>query len=286
MIASDPRILPALGQLAFAELEGLWPASRFVEPRPMQVVAPRTGLMATPRPGSEQVDQLLFGELFDVGWRDDAVAWGRARRDGYVGYVDAAALSPDVVRPTHRVGAVRTLAFAEPSIKSPAWGPVGLNALVHVEAVSGDLALAAGAGWMAMRHLCPVGVFFDDPAGVAERFLGTPYLWGGRDSLGIDCSGLVQQSLYACGQACPRDADQQSALGAPVLAEDSRRGDLVFWSGHVAMKLDAERLIHANGHHMAVTIEAFAVAAARIEAGGGGPPTACRRPSPLVWNPG
>ncbi len=108
-------------------------------------------------------------------------------------------------------------------------------------------------------------------------FLGAPYLWGGRDSLGLDCSGLVQQALYAVGAACPRDTDQQALLGESVPRSELARGDLVFWRGHVGMMLDETRLIHANAHHMAVAIEPLSAAVARIAGKGGGEPTAMRR---------
>jgi len=152
-----------------------------------------------------------------------------------------------------------------------------MNALVAVEAQEGRLCKVAGAGWMAAEHLSPVGVFETDLAGVAERFLGTPYLWGGRESLGLDCSGLVQAALFACGLACPRDADQQASLGHEIAAKDFGRGDLVFWRGHVAIGLDEARVVHANGHHMMVAIEPLETALGRIEAAGVGKPTAFRR---------
>ena len=139
-------------------------------------------------------------------------------------------------------------------------------------------AKAAGAGWFIEDHLAPIGWFEDDAAAVAERFLGAPYLWGGRESLGLDCSGLTQQALAACGIAYPRDTDQQQQLGEPLTADQLRRGDLVFWKGHVAMMLDAERIIHANAHHMATAIEPLSQTRARYVAAGVGEPTAYRRP--------
>jgi len=146
-----------------------------------------------------------------------------------------------------------------------------------VAEANGRFLRAEGSGWFAADHLSPVGVFAEDMAAIAEQFLGAPYLWGGRESLGLDCSGLVQQALFACGRACPRDSDQQALLGTATRADALRRGDLVFWRGHVGMMLDAARLLHANAHHMAVAVEDLAAAMARIEAGGGGRPTAYRR---------
>jgi cell wall-associated NlpC family hydrolase len=198
-----------------------------------------------------------------------------------VGFVAASALKPlpalVETGPTHRVCAIRTYAFAGPSIKTQASGPYSMNALAVVEATEGRLAQVTGAGWMAREHLTPIGAFETDVAGVAERFLGTPYLWGGRESLGLDCSGLVQQALFACGFACPRDADQQAELGRQIEPAEFGRGDLVFWNGHVAIGLDAERVIHANGFHMAVAIEPLETAIRRIELAGVGTPTAYRR---------
>jgi cell wall-associated NlpC family hydrolase len=194
-----------------------------------------------------------------------------------MGYVEAACLAPTGLAPTHRIAAIRTYAFAEPSIKSRALGPFSINSLAHVEAQHGRLAKLAGSGWVTVEHLAPVGEFEDDVAAVAERFVGAPYLWGGRESLGLDCSGLVQQALFACGRACPRDTDQQQAMGEAIAPADFGRGDLVFWRGHVAMGVDAERIVHANGHHMATVIEPLADAIARIAAAGVGEPTAYRR---------
>ena len=277
MIPHDARLTLAREDLACAGLEGLAPAARYEQVTSMRVIQPRAPVRVSPAPSAEQVDQLLFGEVFDQLELMDGHAWGRARRDGYVGFVATEALSRDLLAPTHWVAAIRTFAFEGPSIKSPSRGPLSLNALVTIEEETQALALASGIGWIAKTHLRPIGSFFEDPADMAWRFLGSPYLWGGRDSLGLDCSGLVQQALYACGFACPRDSDQQAALGRPAPPLALRRGDLVFWRGHVGMMLDGRRLLHANAHRMAVTTEPLVQAEARIEAAGGGPPIAFRR---------
>lgn len=279
----DPRLTLARADLASAELEGAVRAARFAEPTRMRLTAPSTPLRAGPDARAEQVDQVLFGEPFDVLDVDGDFAWGQAVRDGYVGWVDASSLAPaEEETPTHWVTALRTFAFASPSIKSPSFGPLSLNALVWVTGEQGEMAHAEGAGWIPRGHVTPIGVGFAEPAATAERFLGTPYLWGGRDSVGIDCSGLIQQAMYVAGLACPRDSDLQARLGAPVERRDLARGDLVFWRGHVGMMLDETRLIHANAWHMAVEIEPLAEAVERIGRRGGGEPTGLRRLVPLV----
>jgi cell wall-associated NlpC family hydrolase len=276
-VSGDPRITPLRDGVAARALEGLVPAEVYLDPRPLQCALPAAAVRRAADPASEQMDQLLFGEVFEAIEEEGAFVWGQARRDGYVGFVEAAALAPVAAPPTHRVAAIRTYAFAEASIKSRAAGPYSLGCLLTVEAQDGRLAQVAGAGWIAAEHLTPIGVFEADPAAVAERYLGAPYLWGGRESLGLDCSGLVQQALMACGLACPRDADQQSRLGRDIARAEVGRNDLVFWKGHVAMALDAERIVHANGHHMAVVVEPLGEAIGRIKAAGSGEPTAFRR---------
>lgn len=273
----DPRITPWRDGIAARSLEGVIEAEVYLDPKAMSCTAAAAAIRSAPDASAEQMDQLLFGERFEVLEEDGAFVFGQAARDGYVGFVEAAALGAAGPLPTHRVAALRTYAFAEASIKTRASGPYSINSLLAVEAVDGKLAKVAGAGWMTAAHLEPIGLFEDDWAAVAERFVGAPYLWGGRESLGLDCSGLVQQALFACGHACPRDTDQQQALGAPIEAEAFDRGDLVFWKGHVAMGLGDGKIVHANGHHMATVVEPLADAVARIDAAGVGQPTAYRR---------
>jgi hypothetical protein len=276
-VTCDPRVTLIRDGLADAKLEGVALAQRFVAARPSQAILPVAAVRARPDPRAEQVDQLLFGEGFDRLQVQGAFVLGQASRDGYVGWIEAAALCDEISRPTHWVSALRAFAFAEPTIKAPARGPLSLNALITVVEESDALWLADGIGWIAKAHLSPVGRTLSDPAKVALAHLGAPYLWGGRDSAGLDCSGLIQQALLACGLACPRDSDQQQALGDAAPPEALSRGDLVFWTEHVGMMLDGRRLIHANVHHMAVTVEPLARVRARIAANGGGEPIAFRR---------
>ena len=273
---TDPRVLPWREGLAARSLEGLAPAERYVDPTAMQVVVPATGVRKSPDPESEQVDQLLAGERFEVLEIEGGLAWGQVARDGYVGYVGADALGPVGPPPTHRLAARLSYALARPEIKAPATGPFSMNALMCLSEESGGFSRTP-FGWMRTSHFAPVGAFETDPAEVAERFLGAAYRWGGREGSGLDCSGLVQQALFACGRACPRDSDLQEELGRPVEPGELGRNDLVFWTGHVAMMLDGSRIVHANGCHMAVAVEPLAEAIERIEAARGGRPVAYRR---------
>lgn len=273
---TDPRVLPWRDGLAARALEGVVPADRYVDPTPMQVSIPAAAVRRSADPDSEQVDQLLAGERFEALEVQDGLAWGQVGRDGYVGYVAAQALGPLGAPPTHRLAARLSYAFSRPDIKAPAVGPFSMNALMRLEDEAAGFSRTP-FGWMRTSHFAAVGVFETDPAVVAEQFLGAAYRWGGREGSGLDCSGLVQQALFACGRACPRDSDLQEGLGRPVAPQELRRNDLVFWTGHVAMMLDAARIVHANGFHMAVAIEPLAEAVARIEAAGAGRPVAYQR---------
>jgi cell wall-associated NlpC family hydrolase len=275
----DRRLTLIHEGVAARGLEGVVPANAYVDPAAMQVSAPAAPLRRHPADDAEQESRLLFGERFDVLLERDGYAFGQAARDGYVGWAPAEALSGPPLMPTHRVKALRTYAFSQANIKTTPVGLYSLNSLVTVEESDGRFCRAARSGWFMTEHLAPIGAGFEtDAAGVALSFVGAPYLWGGRESLGLDCSGLVQQALNACGVACPRDTDMQARIGHAVEAADLARGDLVFWKGHVGMMLDAERMVHANGHHMATVVEPLAEAVARIGATSTGQPTAYRRP--------
>jgi len=210
-------------------------------------------------------ERVAIDEITDEGW-----AHGRLETDGYVGFLPASALASPGPPTTHKVAALRTLAFPGPSIKLPPLAFLSLGCRLAIARIEPPFAVTASGAYLPARHLVPVDVNESDFVAVAERFVGVPYLWGGKTSLGLDCSGLVQVSLAACGIAAPRDSvDQEKALGEPLgSAGAARRGDLLFWKGHVAIARDAATMIHANAHHMAVAIEPIAEAIARIRAAG------------------
>ncbi len=276
----DARSTLARGGTAALALEGVQAAARYLAPEPMQAAFAVSAIRREPSRTAEQLDQLIFGERFDVLERQGGWAFGQALRDGYVGWVRLETLIAAAGAPTHWVSALRTYAFSEASIKSAPVARLSMNALVRVEAIADRFARIEGSGYVPERHLSSLGACKQDEAAVALAYLGAPYLWGGRESVGLDCSGLVQQALYACGQTGPRDSDQQARLGRAVDPAGLERTDLVFWRGHVGMMLDGQTLIHANAFHMAVTAEPLAEAVGRIAQSGGGEPTGYRRLHP------
>jgi cell wall-associated NlpC family hydrolase len=262
----DPNLTPARPDLAAAHLRGVVAAERYVEGVLYQISAGIAAIRATAAADAEQLSQAQFGDTFCVYEERDGFGWGQSGLDAYVGWVDMEALSAPVVAPTHRVVALRTYVFSAPNLKSAPLFLLSLNARVTVEAEDGRWRKIARAGWVAAEHIAPYdSEFAPDPVAVAERFVGAPYQWGGVESLGLDCSGLVLAGMRAAGLSCPRDSYMQAAaLGRPIDPRGPlQRGDLVFWKGHVGIMVDAERLLHANAHHMAVTIEPLSIVAAR-----------------------
>lgn len=244
----DPRTTLARPDLAEQSLEGIVRATAFRAVRTMHCAVPVADIHADVGTDDHPVDQLIFGEAFDGLDRRGDRLWGRARRDGVVGWIDASVLADGAPLVTHRVGAVDAA--------------LPLNALL--------------AAPHEARDLSPVGAFAAVPVEVAERLLGIPHRLGARSSVATDCCGLVQQALYACGLAGPRYADQQAELGRAVDRSEGRRGDLIIWldpagapwNGHSAFLLDGEHVLHATGHHGAVVIEPLAEADARYRADG------------------
>jgi hypothetical protein len=259
----DPRTTPFRPDLAAEYLRGKVDAPRYAQAVEMVVNVPFVDLYD--KPGGHLVSQMLFGDRFDVFEKASWFAWGQNKRDGYVGYVVAARLRMAEGVANYRVKTNWAHIYPRPNMKVPTdRQPLPFMASVHAKDIVGDFVHVEG-GFCPIQSLVETGANVADFVSVAEGFVGVPYLWGGCTPLGFDCSGLVQICLAAAGIQAPRDADQQENALGEVLSPDAllQRGDLIFWDGHVGIMQDAQRIVHANAHHMAVASDSLAAVIAR-----------------------
>lgn len=278
----DRRLTPARPDLAAAHLCGKVEAEQFVEGRRVKICAGLADLRPEPANDVSIDTQALYGETAILYEDREGFGWLQLERDGYVGYVSMVAVGDVDAPPTHRVKVNRSFIYPAPNMKLPVIDALPLGARVSALETNGSFVSLQGGGFMFAGHLSPLDEPESDFVAVAERLLHAPYLWGGKSSLGVDCSGLVQIALDSAGVKSPRDTDlQEKALGASIPINDDltglARGDLVFWRGHVGIMRDAQTLLHANAHHMQVVSEPLAEARERIAAKTGAKITSIRR---------
>lgn len=268
----DTRRIPVRHDLAAEHLRGQVDAQKFVEGKPMAVGASLLNLVRNADPSTNLATQLLYGEGFTVYDEipDMGLAWGQSERDGYVGYVASAGLIDPLVGETVQVTAPSALVFSEADFKSQLLGSYSLGCSLVVEGEENAYARLGDGIYTPLVNFAPVT---GDFVSVAEKFIGAPYLWGGRSYFGLDCSGLVQIALQAVGGDAPRDTDMQAEeLGSASVAS-LQHGDLVFWDRHVGIMQDGDNLLHATAHYMAVVSEPLSDVTARAD----GEITATRR---------
>jgi len=267
-VLPDPRRHAYREDLAAESLRDHVKAPRYVRGEHRQLQVPVLPVRRQPRFDATLDTEALFGETLTLLDEREGWAWVQLARDGYVGYMPSEGLGAAVRTPTHKVAALRTYVYPEPDFKRPPLALLSMNAQLSAATVEGRFLALEGGGFVVAAHARKVDEIAADPVAVALHFVGTPYLWGGRTSLGLDCSGLVQLANEAAGLPCPRDADMQAAeLGRPLDPEaELARGDLVFWDGHVGIMTSAADMLHASAEHMAVLVEPLAEARARIAA--------------------
>lgn len=252
----DKRLNAYQDNLADIGLKGKVTAKNFVTPDKYQVTTSKALLYGRPDEGSPLTSQLLYGEYFNVFEINKEWAWGQSLKDGYVGYCSLTSLTQDINEITHHVSALSCHIYPEPNLKTAAVHIIHMMSDVSVineDQVNGFMPLSDG-NWIYANHITKK--FADNPVTEALKFLNTPYLWGGRSNAGIDCSALIQIAYASTGVSITRDADlQEEEFGTPLNKNQlPRHGDLAFFPGHVGIMLDGINLLHANAHHMKVSI--------------------------------
>jgi len=264
----DRRLHAFRPDLADETLQGTVEAENFVHGEPARITVPVAQLRPVPDLSRGIDTELLLGETVRVFDRADGFAWVQADQDGYVGYLPDTMLgAPE--EPTHRIAVPRTFLYPEPELRKPPVAALSMGSRITVAGEAENRGtryfVLSDGGAVVARHCLPVSETMDDDyVAVAEKFIETPYLWGGRSGFGLDCSALVQLSRMMVGKSAPRDSDMQASFGSAITRGELCRGDLVFWKGHVGIMENEETLLHANGHTMSVARENFEAAVKRI----------------------
>ena len=259
----DPRVNAFRPNLADLSLKAFVQADDYVEPAIHQCILGVVPVYKEPNDKTPRVTEIRYGEFVDVfEEREDGYIWLQNRNDRYVGYIRGeGALNVSIAALMNRVCALHSFVYAEPDIKSPVIDRLTLGSFVSLDGEVGDFYPMASGGYIFKKHVAPTDeAQTQDYVFTAGQLLNVPYLWGGRTTLGIDCSGLVQLALDMAGIDCPRDSDQQRELfGHPLPCHWRdivwKRGDLVFFKDHVGIMTGHEHMIHANAHAMQVTVE-------------------------------
>jgi len=280
----DHRLHAYRQDLADARLKADVEAARYVEGRPGQTAVGVAPLRRAPANDAPLMTEILFGEDVVVFENRDGWLWVQSELDGYVGYAPATSVRDQRFAPTHQVSALRSFLYPVPDMKAPPLDCLTQTTTVRVEEADEKFSRLAGGTWVYSKHLDPVGTVATDPLAEARRYMGVPYLWGGRSSLGLDCSALIQLVLASCGLAAPRDTDmQQRAIGEPVAfdgnASGLRTGDLVYWPDHVGIFQAPDRIVHANATDMQVSDWDLAELIAHVRRLDGNDVSAVRRPA-------
>ncbi len=260
----DSRITPIRRDLASVSYRAIVKRKKYVKSKLAIVKSPFSPLYSNK--GSKLSTQLLYGEACDVFEAKNGWSWIQSRRDNYVGYTPSINLTRKTYKPNSKVISLRTIIYTKPDIKSPTKCYLSFNSLVEVSKIKGKYSYIKNLGWCPSLDLVNIKSSKFNHIDLSKLYLDTPYLWGGRDSMGIDCSGLVQNLHQINNKPFPRDTDMQEVFVTNEVKHEKylKAGDLVFWKGHVAMMIDDFNIIHANAFHMKTAIEPLSIARKRI----------------------
>ncbi len=262
----DKRIIPIRNDVASSEYKGFLTKRKFVKGKTYYVKKNFSNLFS--RDKKNIISQLLYGEAVTVYEVKNGYAWLQSLRDDYVGYTEACNLQTKKINPTHKIIALCSIIYKTPNIKSIPITELSFNSLVEItgEIKNKNFYKIKNLGWCHQKDLTNLKVENLDRVELAKKFLNTPYLWGGRNSMGIDCSGLIQNIFQINNRYFPRDSDmQEEFITTEIKEKNLKKGDLIFWKGHVAMMIDNRNIIHANAFHMRTEIEPLRTAKARIK---------------------